>query len=281
MRKQQSFSYHCHTNFSDGKNSIEEMVAKAKAIGFTELGISDHLIVHKNIAKSPSWAAMTKNNEVYIYQRDFKSCLPSFQKHCDDIRKIAKQEKFKVYVGFEVDFFTYNGWLEEFKEFISNLDCDYVISGNHFLFDEKCEIIYNISNDIVDICSNEQIRDLISKHFNNISKSAECGLFKFIAHLDYVRKTGGVFCNPEDFWAEKMHVLDVIAKNNVGLEISTKGLRKIGDYYPCEQIQREAAKRNISVVISDDAHKIEELGYGFADAEDKLFANNLLNRLVF
>lgn len=54
MPEMQKFSYHNHTNFSDGKCSLEDMVAQAKAIGFCEMGISDHLIVHKNIEQSPS-----------------------------------------------------------------------------------------------------------------------------------------------------------------------------------------------------------------------------------
>ena len=281
MHDFQRFSYHSHTNFSDGKNTPEEMIAQAKAIGFTELGITDHLIVHKNITASPSWQSMTKYNEVHIYQKDFRACLPAFQQHCENLRKIALREKFKVSIGFEVDFFTYDGWLEELKDFLSNLDYDYVISGNHFLFDENCQTIYNINKDLVNFCDDEYIRKLIKQHFINIRKSVESRLFKFVAHLDYVRKMGGVYCQPGDYWAEKIAVLESLEKFGVGMEVSTKGLRKIGDYYPCAQLLQEASKRDISVVISDDAHRTSELGDGFVQAEAKLLENNLLKRLKF
>ena len=115
----QNCSYHTHTNFSDGNNSLEEMVAKAKEIGFAELGISDHLIVHKNMAQSLSWPYWRQRGKYHIFKDNFKSILSDYQKHCEEIRKLSKKENFKLYVGFEVDFFTYDGWLEELKDFLN------------------------------------------------------------------------------------------------------------------------------------------------------------------
>lgn len=281
MPEVQKFSYHNHTNFSDGKNSLEEMVQRAKEIGFTEMGISDHLIVHKNICKSPSWAAMVANNEADIYQTDFKTMLEKYQRHCEHIRKVAKAENIKLYVGFEVDFFTYDGWLDEFKDFLAQIDYDYVISGNHFLFDPSCETIYNINKSIGEVLTLEQIRALVAQHFNNIRESASCGLFRFVAHLDYVRKMGANYCKPQDFWAEKMAVLDALERHHTGIEVSTKGLRKINDFYPNGTILDEVAKRNIDVVISDDAHKVGELGLDFERAEQELRQRNVVHRLKF
>ena len=34
---------HCHSNYSDGKNSINEIVAKAVKIGLDYLAITDHI----------------------------------------------------------------------------------------------------------------------------------------------------------------------------------------------------------------------------------------------
>ena len=51
----QNFSYHTHTVFSDGHNTIEEMLDRAEELGWREIGISDHLIVHKNITRSRSF----------------------------------------------------------------------------------------------------------------------------------------------------------------------------------------------------------------------------------
>lgn len=281
MLKVQNFSYHNHTNFSDGKNSLEEMVAQAKKIGFCEMGISDHLIVHKNIEQSLSWPMMSAKRDSHIYQRDFKSNLSEYQKHCEEIRKISKKENIKLYVGFEVDFFTYDGWLEEFKEFLSQLDYDYLVSGNHFLYDESGETIINIHKNIADFMGVEQVRKLVSQHFLNIKSSIESGLFAFLAHFDYVRKMGRQYCDSCDYEKEKTAVLDALSLKDVGMEISTKGLRKINDFYPASEILDGAAKRGIKMLINDDAHRTDELGADFDKAEEVLTKHGITNRFRF
>lgn len=281
MHKIQPFSYHSHTTFSDGKNTLEEMVAQAKKLGFTELGVSDHLIVHKNTKQSPSYKIWVEEKRENTFFSDFKSILPFYQKHCEHIRKLAKKENFKLYVGFEVDYFTYNGWEDELKDFLAQLDYDYLISGNHMFFDEKCEtyidigMLGNLKSDRV--LMNEYMRH----HFSVMKKAIESGLFCFLAHMDYVRKVGDEYCGPKMFMQEKKSVLDALQKNNVGIEISTKGLRKIGDLYPCAEIINEIAKRKISVVVSDDAHSINELGADFDVAEKAISDAGIKCRLKF
>ena len=85
----QDFTLHCHTTFSDGKNTLEEMVVAAKKKGFGKIGISDHLIFHKNIRQSPSWEAMSKYPNAYIYRADFKQDFSNFK----DI--VMKSENFQ------------------------------------------------------------------------------------------------------------------------------------------------------------------------------------------
>ena len=91
----QDYTYHCHTDFSDGKNSLEEMVARAKELGFSHMGISDHLIVHKNIEQSPSWQLLISGAGAHIYKKDFKTALPAYQKHCEEIRELSRRENFQ------------------------------------------------------------------------------------------------------------------------------------------------------------------------------------------
>lgn len=281
MHKVQDFSYHNHTDFSDGADSLALMVAQAKKIGYTEMGISDHLIVHKNIRQSPTWPLMTDKTGCKIYMSDFKSNLSKYQKRSEEIRRLSKQENIKLYVGMEVDYFTYDGWLDELKDFLSQLDYDYIISGNHFLTSENGEEIILIHSKTAEYVDSSRFNDLISIHFANICKSVESKLFKFIAHLDYVRKLGEKYYAPENFETEITVLLDTLQKYNSATEFSTKGLRKSADYYPATQFMPEIARRNIKMVISDDAHCQKELGYAFAAAENELDKYGITNRLHF
>ena len=197
------------------------------------------------------------------------------------MRQIAKAENFKLYVGFEIDFFTYDGWLEELQYFLAKLDYDYLISGNHFLFDESGEQLINLT-DLKKIYDDTAIyHEYLQRHFKTLAQAVQSGMFKFLAHIDYARRLGDDICGPNDFWAEKMAVLDTLAVNDIPLEISTKGLRRIGDYYPSANILAEAAKRDLSFVISDDAHHVDELGANFSQAEATLQKYNITRRLHF
>lgn len=282
MLKVQNFSYHSHTTFSDGRNSAVAMIRQAKAIGFSELGISDHLMVHKNMCQSPSCRInpnMLQQPEIYC--SDFKQILEPFQRHCEELRRLSKAENFKVHIGFEVDFFTYNGWLEALQDFLTQLDYDYIITGNHFLFDEDCVQLINLT-DLPKLYRDTAVyQDYLRRHFQTMAEAVQSGLFKFLAHIDYARKLGDDICGPDDFWEEKKAVLNALELSGCGMEISTKGLRKIGDFYPSDNILAEVAKRNIAMVISDDAHKTCELGANFEAAEAVLQKYDIQHRLHF
>lgn len=276
----QNFSYHSHTNFSDGNNTLEEMVAQAKKLGFCELGISDHLCVHKNIRQSKSWPLWEQRGNSHIFKRDFKEILPDFQKHCEHIRKVSAQSGLKLYVGFEVDFFTYSGWFAELQDFLKQLDYDYIITGNHMLFDEKCESLIDLYDMPVFFKDEVLQKELLQQHFETIEKAVKSGVFKFLAHLDYARRLGDI-CSAEKFMPQKLKILDALQCQNIGMEISTKGLRKINDFYPSTEILTEAAKRSIPFVISDDAHAVAELGDRFDLAEAALANHNIQHRIKF
>lgn len=282
MHNIQKYSYHSHTNFSDGKSTALEMVRQAKALGWTSLGISDHLIVHKNMRQSPSCSINKYMQlEPHIYNVSFADIREKFLRHCDSLRQLAKAENFAIRIGFEIDFFTYNGWLEELDDFLAQLDYDYVITGNHFAFDAACETVYNLTD--LPVLSNDKawLNELLHRHFMTIKQAVDSRRFKFLAHLDYARRVGEDICGETSFKAEKLAVLDSLVATSTGMEISTKGLRRINDFFPASWVLDAAAERNVAMIISDDAHNINELGSQFDLAEQALEKHHITHRLKF
>ncbi len=281
MRKVQNYSYHNHTDFSDGYDTLIAMVRRAKEIGFCELGVSDHLIVHKNMHQSPSWPYMEQNRAPHVYNSDFKSILEKYQRHCEDIRRISRKENFRLLVGFEVDYFPYDGWEDEFKWFVAQLDIDYLHTGNHFYGTENYEQIINMTHS-ARICTDKgQNKEFYARHFRAMEQAVNTRMFKFLAHIDYVRRFADENYGPDKYWDEKNAVLDALQNTGTALEVSTKGLRRIGDFYPDFSILQAAAARNLTVVISDDAHTTAELGEDFDKAEDVIEKAGITKRLKF
>lgn len=279
MPEFQPYTYHSHTTFSDGHDELLAMVCRAKEIGFCELGISDHLIVHKNMYQSQSWPYLEQRAAAYVYNRDFKSILDKYRRHCENIRRVSRQEKFRLLVGFEVDYFPYDGWEEEFRWFISQLDVDYLHSGNHFFCSEDCEQIINMTF-FLNICKDTSLhKQYFSQHFKVLEQAVNSKMFKFLAHMDYLRRFAGDEYGVDTLRPEKEAVLKALQNTGTALEISTKGLRKIGDFYPDFSILQLAGKMGVSAVISDDAHCVAELGMDFNKAENALRKAGISKRL--
>ena len=272
----QKFSYHTHTTFSDGKNSVKEMIEQAVSLGWKELGISDHLIVHKNIPNSPSWYKWQKEPEIFHWS--FNDIYEKFARHIEEIHKTSENYPISVRVGAEVDFFTYDGWLDEFLRLREKLAFDYFISGNHYLFlDDAGENIIDFKD--AQNLPIEQQSTMVKRHFKTIEKAVASDLFSFIAHIDYVRKLP--LCESDKKKKKKMQLIKTIAKNNATTEISTKGIRKGGDFYPDCNLVKAAIENGVRFVISDDAHRTDELGYHFDYAEDVLSRFNCNSRWHF
>lgn len=263
----QKFSYHTHTNFSDGKNSVEEMIKTAVKLGWEELGLSDHLIVHKNA-------------NIYgdYQQRDFEECLDFYQKRSDMIRRIAKKYSIKTLIGFEVDYFLYDGWEDEFKNFLKQIDHDYLISGNHFFCSDDDSEIMNIwfYNNLINTNS-AKTHEYIIRHYETMCKAIKSGLFDFLAHPDYVRRVEGY--GNFSYKNEQEKVIKALVESGIGCEISTKGIRNCGCLYPENKMLEMLVEANVPMVVSDDAHSCMELGYFFDVAEKALDMVGCHNRL--
>ncbi|MBE6450441.1 MAG: PHP domain-containing protein [Alphaproteobacteria bacterium] len=266
----QKFSYHTHTTLSDGSDCLDNMLQKAVELGWKQIGISDHMIIHKDIKQAPTYEKMVSRSGDYVYYDSFEKCLPMFQKNAEYIRKTAKKYPIDVLVGFEVDYFTYNGWEDEFKNFIKQIDYDYLLTGNHFFFDEKCEVLIDIYRyDLLDdIYKNDSYETYIKRHYQTIRKAVSSKMFNFLAHFDYARRTKQSQIYPcRD---EQLKIVDCLAENHIAAEVSTKGLRKNNILYPDDFVLKNMINKGVELVISDDAHNVDELGYCFDETSIKL-----------
>ncbi len=110
---------HCHTNFSDGVNTLEEMVEEAKKLGYEYIGISDH---------APSIQSRGLGTVLKI--------VSDTRKKIDEIN--SSQKEIKVLYGYEVNILVDNS-LGLPDDILKNLD--YVIAGIHTSFGQDRKTI--------------------------------------------------------------------------------------------------------------------------------------------
>lgn len=269
----QKFSYHSHTNsfdIYDGHNSAQEMIIQAEKIGYTELGISNHLCYHPH---------MQKINPHTMFQNDFKTALELYQRTVDEIRTVSLKSKIPVKVGFEVDFFPSAFWRKDFERMLRQLELDYVIGATHFIRTEDESFICNLYRSDSYSFTPEEMHRFLKTYWENVIASINSGYFNFIAHIDVVKIFG--FCQEPEWDEYKWRVIEALEATHTPTELNTSGWNKCDEQHPHTWILKELNKRNVPILLSDDAHSVAMLGQHFDRAEKLLADLNYTNRWKF
>lgn len=260
----QNFSYHSHTNgLYDGHNTIDEMIARAEELGFESYGISNHLVCHP---KTPSYQKM--------FFQDFEKVFEQSQRTIDEIRTCALKHKIPVYVGFEVDFFMSSEWRKEFEKILPKLEVDYLIGAVHTLqSDDGNDACWLYDRDR----TQAQTQAYLSNYWKTVKEAIQSGYFNWMAHLDLLKYFQ--LSQPSD-WENEIEVSELLAKHQMATELNTSAMRRgLGEFYPSDRFLKELNRRGVSLLISDDAHSVSELGADFEKAEALLSSLNWQNRV--
>lgn len=266
----QNFSYHTHNNalgIFDGKNSAAEMICQAEKLDFTTIGVSNHLIWHPNMSQ----ASM-------MFFRDINAGIDVWKRSLDVLYEAAQNYKIRVLAGFEVDFFPSSEWRNGFEKIIKEIKPDYLIGSTHTFRTADESKIYNIYHldELPQNTSAEDMDELRKHYWINVIESIKSGYFDFIAHLDYC--TIFNHCVEEKWNDLKWQVIEALDKRRQPFELNTSGYNRINLPHPHPWMLEELAKRNVPLVLSDDAHYIEHLGQHFDRAEEYLQSINYTSR---
>jgi len=238
-------SYHCHTDLSDGRCTISELVRAAMKLGIDEVGISDHYTILPG--KIVVWSMPQSG------LADYFRALHAARKQAGD--------KVVVRYGLEADFIPES--IRELGQTLAAYPFDYVIGSVHFIDDFPVDA----SADYWESLSQDQRNEMIRAYWARVKQMAESGLFDIAGHLDLYKKFGH---RPTiDISADIAAALDAIAEAGMAVELNTSGMHYVGEVYPSTAILRECYARGIPCLITSDAHCTEHLmrGYDFGVSE--------------
>ncbi len=232
-------SYHCHTTWSDGSGTLEEMIAAAAALGLDELGISDHFALTPYDDTNAHLWSMPRNGK-------------RLQDYFQALQAAAASAPLPVRLGIEADFFP-ETW-KELGDRLAALDLDFVIGSVHYVrrfpIDSSPEPWERLSQTEVD--------EVHRAYYHRIRQLAETGIFDIVGHFDLPKKFGFYPTNPPR--AEIAAALDAIAASGMAMELNTAGWDKTcRDAYPSEEILGEAVRRRIPIILTADAHAPAQL----------------------
>ena len=218
-------NYHTHTircNHATGDE--REYIESAVKAGFKILGFSDH-------------APMPFPDGYYS---GFRMRLDEAKDYVNKIQSLRREYKndIEIYIGYEAEY--YPDIFDDFIDFISEYECDYLILGQHFLGNEV--------GDVYSGAPTARETDLC-RYVDQVCRGIQTEKFSYIAHPDLINFTGDL-----NIYSREIERLCVLAKEkNIPLELNFLGLMDRRNY-PNPLFWDIAGKFGCSVVFGCDAH---------------------------
>lgn len=244
-------SYHTHSTYSDGKNTLEEMVLSAIEKGCREIGFSDHAPMQFRC----DWSARAE--EIENYKKEV----------------VALKEKYKgkidIFLGIEQDYYSTpaSGY-------------DYIIGSVHFVYKDGEYIPVDISADevkaYIDRLYGGDVYGYCEDYFKLVKDIYSVTKCQIIGHFDLVTKFNErmplIDINHPRYIKAVDNALESLLKTNAILEVNTgaisRGYRTTP--YPDERTMEIIAKSGKPFVITSDTHNKDTVTFNFEEQEKAL-----------
>ena len=244
-------NYHTHTylcNHAGGKPI--DYAKEAVRLGFSELGISDHGPLPRELSK-PDIKGEPLNRNMNV-DEFYKYYIPDFME-----AKKAYNDKIKLYLGLETEY--YEKYHNHYKEMRDNLD--YMILGVHWFYYNGRK--YNTYADVTTITLNGYVEC--------VEKALATGLYDYLAHPDlffiqYNKDLGDMYWDDACTRATR-RIIEACLKNDIYIEINANGPGNSRRFnhpdkwlYPCEEFWKIALEyKDLKIVVGADSHNPNEL----------------------
>lgn len=230
----------------------------ARERGIDCLGVSEHIYRFQqalDVWQHPFWE---------------QEAVDDLDAYCEFVRASTGMA-----LGIEADYVP--GRERELASLLDGRDFDYVIGSVHFVDDGAVDMQGEF-----DAFTGADAETVWRRYFELLAQAAQSGLFDIIAHPDLV-KIWGRGRNPGgDLRRFYEPAADAIARSGVSVEVSTAGLRKpVGEIYPGSDLLALFSAHATPVVLSSDAHRPHELGYGYEQAVTYLRSHDINQVAVY
>lgn len=223
-------NYHTHTvRCHHAAGTEREFIEAAIAEGITELGFSDHSPYPFPDGHVSGFRMLPEETAEY-----FETLRALREEYADRIT---------IHIGFEAEY--YPAFFEAMREHVRAHGCEYLILGQHFLYNEVEKVYSGAATD-------EEAR--LAQYVDQVLEGLATGAYTYLAHPDLVTWTG----SEEVYRQQMLRLCRGVKELDIPLEINLLGLYE-GRQYPAERFWRIAAECGCDAVIGVDAHEPEAL----------------------
>lgn len=237
------YTFHSHTQFCDGRASMEEFAVAACEAGFTHYGFSPH---------SPVPIASPCNMPA-------ESVAP-YLHEVDRIKNIYG-DRVNFYAGMEIDYLgrDWNPSIEYFQQ----LPLDFRIGSVHFIPDFNGEYI-DIDGSADRFRQNmslhfrDDIRYVVEMFYSESAAMIEDGGFDILGHFDKISQNALAYLPgiEDKTWYQSLvnDLIRLICDKKPIVEINTKAKAAHGRIFPSERYLPRLVAAGVPVIVNSDAH---------------------------
>lgn len=236
-------NFHTHTQFCDGRDSMESIADAAVAAGITHLGFSPHSPIH-----IPSPCNM-KEEDIPAYMSEIARLRLKYADTC------------RLYAGMEIDYLDREHGPSSAR--YSSYGLDFSIGSVHFI---KCQ-----SGEFVDIDGrfdsfrrkmhdhfHDDIRYVVETFYASSLEMLALGGFDILGHFDKIGLNASCYqpgIEQEGWYCDLLDdYVDNIIASGVAVEINTKAREEHGRFFPAERLWERLVKAGVPLVVNSDAH---------------------------
>ena len=244
-------AYHSHTNFSDGKNTMEEMVQAAIALGMDAIGISDHSF-------TPCDTSYCMKLEDY----------PAYLAELDRV-KAKYADRITVLRGIELDY-------DSDPAITENLD--YFLGSVHYLLYGDCERVYAIDHapseqyNCVEREHGGDVRGFIRDYFDTVVRHIEATRPTIVGHFDVISKFSEKYdlVDESDPFYQKtaLEALEAVLKVTPVVEVNTGAISRNWRTrpYPADFLLKAIKEMGGELVLGADTHAVDTITCFFPES---------------
>ena len=238
------YNLHSHTQFCDGRGTMDQFARAAVAAGIRHYGFSPHSPVPFDTPCN------MKADDV-----------PAYLAEVERIR--AKYPSVQFYAGMEIDYLGPD-WGPA-SPYLRSIGLDYCIGSVHFLpaksdtsrfidVDGRPERFVQYMHEYFD----DDIEYVVEEFYRRSSAMVRAGGFDILGHLDKIGANASHYLpgiERRRWYRDCLDALvdDVIA-SGVCVEINTKSLRQTGRIFPAESVVARLYRARVPLAVNSDTH---------------------------
>ena len=240
----QLYNLHSHTEFCDGRATMEAFAREAVKLGYDLYGFSPHSPVP---IESP--CNMHRDN---------------VNRYLAEVNRINSQygDKCRFLAGMEVDFL--GGLWGPASDYIKSLPLDYRIGSVHFVKTPDntrfidCDGSHERFAGYLERYFDNDLRYVVDSYFKLMAQMVEAGGFDIVGHLDKIAENASSVepdIESQPWFIDKVNTLiDQIAETDLIVEINTKMFAQRNRIFPSPRYWKRLVDAKIPVIFNSDAH---------------------------